>query len=496
MKYPRFALFLSALAITPLSPADLQNVEAGTVPAIVQSPAPGPSHHVLLAQAQPAPPRWRFDRLMPQGTVLPRDRGRPPAVIGFYFQMIPPDDWVVTWRDNVQASAQRLTQEITPPAQGQQQLFFRIDPCEVTGLDTPGTEIPISYEFVFSASQPQGSWTPPVSRGSFILKLDRDTVKPFISSLKAPTTVYRDQTIEVAVSATDVSEEMGANLVWDSGLRYFRLQGPANPNQPSEKIYVADDSFPQTCSDKVKRADHTFSYTVPHSAQPGDEIKLRVEVEDWSGNESVREVVLKVVDPCAGSARWVGSIRGIHKPSLEHQVKRSAESVRLCEGPMVPSIAHVDIMKGQSFMIPLLSEGSTISHVHADLGGSCRISGGGTLPMERYVGEIRSTLEAVGRNGELRWSQPTYHLSAAPEGEYSYTMTCTSDYGTQTTTPDGGGWAINVGHDSNDPQAGNRKLEGGRMAGSYDTPEGITATWTLTRQGGAPLFPPRRAGAQ
>jgi hypothetical protein len=147
-------------------------------------------------------------------------------------------------------------------------------------------------------------------------------------------------------------------------------------------------------------------------------------------------------------------------------------------------------------MIPLLSDGSTITHseVGDDVdpyGYGCRISGQGTLPMVRTVGEIRSTLEEVRPNGELRWSQPTYWLSAVTEGTYSVTHSCHYSTGPQINTYAVGGGIPNIGIDSYDPQTGNRKLEGGRMAGSYATPDGITATWNLTRQGGAPLFPAR-----
>ena len=453
---------------------------------------------VLAQQAQGALPNFDFGKVIPPAndTILKRDRQYPPAAMGFGFKIAPPANWIVTWTQDVQALGLRLAQEEPPtrPQPGSWLLHYRFDPCKVVGLDMPGTPIPFTYEFVFAASGPNTAFNPPARKGSFILTLDRDTVKPSITSLTAPTTVYRDETILVAVSATDVSEEMGGNLVWDSGLRAFSLEGPSNPNQSGMQVYEADNSRPQRCDDKVKKTDHTFSYTIPHSAQPGQEITLRVEVEDWSGNKTAQEVVLKVGEPCVGSARWVGSIRGIHKPSRLHQVKRTAESVLLCEGQHVPPLSYT--IKGEVYIVPLLDEGSTITHAHGDLGGSCRISGGGTLPMMRQVGEIRSTLEEVRPNGELRWSQPTYYLSASPEGEYSYTHACTSDYGTQTTTPAGGGWAINIGTDSYDPQSDNRKLQGGRMAGSYATPEGVTASWDLSRQGGAPLFPPRRSGAQ
>ena len=474
MEFSNFSLLLLALAITPFAEAN----------------------------SQQALPNFLFGRVIPPANdiILKRDPQHPPAAIGFGLKITPPGNWIPTWTEDVKALGMPLALEEpqTRPQPGSWLLYYPLDPCKVVGLDMPGTPIPsVTYDFVFAASGSHTSFNPPSARGQFTLKLDQDTVKPSITSLKAPPTVYRDQIIEVAVSATDVSEEMGGPLVWDSGLSEFRLEGLSNPSQPgmqpSEQIYVADDSYPTSCDDKVKKTAHTFSYTVPHSAQPGDEITLRAWVKDWVPNEAYNDVVLKVVDPCVGSARWVGSISGIHKPAWMHQVKRSAESVRLCEGPMVPSIAHADGMRGQSFFIPLLNEGSNITHTHGAVGGDCQISGGGTLPMVREVGVIISTLKEVRPNGELRWSQPTYELSASPDGEYSYTLVCPQGTWTHTNS---GGWGINIGTDSYDPQTGNRKLQGGRMAGSYATPDGVTATWSLTRQGGDPLFPPRRASAQ
>lgn len=265
---------------------------------------------VLAQQAQGALPNFAFGRVIPPAndTILKRDRQHPPATIGFGFKIAPPANWIVTWTQDVQALGLRLAQEETRPQPGSWLLRYRLDPCKVVGLDMPGTPIPVTYEFVFAASGPNTSFNPPPRNGSFILTLDRDTVKPSITSLRAPTTVRRDQIIQVAVSATDVSDEMGGTLVWDSGLREFRLEGLSNPSQPgtqsSEQIYVADDSYPTSCDDKVKKADHTFSYTVPHSAQPGDEIRLRAWVEDWATNKTDKEVVLKVVGDWYGTIDW------------------------------------------------------------------------------------------------------------------------------------------------------------------------------------------------
>lgn len=232
---------------------------------------------------------------MPQGTILPRDKVRPPAVIGFRFKMTPPTGWSVTWTNNVQAFSKRLTQEVSA-GQGEADLFFKIDPCNVAGIDTPRTEIPVNYEFVFTARQPQGEWKPPVSKGTLFLKLAQDTVAPFISSINAPSRVYRDQTVQVAVTATDVSDEIGGDLVWDSGLHTFHLDGPANPGGSGLQTKTVDETVPHVCSDKIKKTTHAFSYTVPHSAQPGDEIRLQVEVVDWSGNVGKDAAVLKVVE--------------------------------------------------------------------------------------------------------------------------------------------------------------------------------------------------------
>lgn len=293
-----FSTATFALVARPASQA-LERADVSATPYIAGGNS---SDYILLAQAQPSLPQWEFERILPPSTELPRDKQRPPAVIGFYFRMIPHEGWTVTWTDKVKASGQTLTQESGQHPDSSMQLFFPIDPCRVAGLDTPGTEIPITYEFVFSATHGQAgsplasfrSWTPPIGNGNFILKLAPDTRQPSISSVNAPSTVQPDQTIRVAISATDVSDEMGGDPVWDSGLRYFHLIGPSNPGGSGLQTHTVDNDVPQTCGEKVKRANHSFSYTVPHSAQPGEVITLQVEAEDWSGNKGVKEVTLKV----------------------------------------------------------------------------------------------------------------------------------------------------------------------------------------------------------
>ena len=281
---------------------------------IVAALAAASSTQAGEAPNQPAQPLWSSGWVIPPGRVaqpgqlpvprdepriLPRDETRPPAVIGFFFSMTPPTGWTATWTNNVQSGGKRLTQEVTTNSGGGL-LFFTIDPCDLTSLDTPGTQFAVSYEFVFTLSSVKGPYKPTPSKGSLILKLDRDTVAPMINTLNAPSTAYRDQTIQVTVGATDISDEIGEKLVWDSGLRAFTLDGPTNPGAsgtPGRQTYPIDETFPQTCNEKVKKEHHAFSYTIPHNAQPGDEITLHAEAVDWSGNTRVQDTKVKIVEP-------------------------------------------------------------------------------------------------------------------------------------------------------------------------------------------------------
>jgi hypothetical protein len=262
------------------------------------------------ASNQPAQPVWSSGWVSPPGRVvqpgqppvpadepriLPRDQAQPPAAIGFGIKIDPPEGWDVTVTSDVQAAGLRLTQEEASPKPGAWLLSFRIDPCKAVGLDTPGTQIPVTYEFGFAASHPDKFFNPAPKKGSFILKLDRDNVAPMINTLNAPSTAYRDQTIQVTVAATDVSEEIGEKLVWDSGLRTFTLD--ANPDALGLQTEPVDETMPQRCDEKVKKERHVFSYTIPHSAQPGDEIKLHAEAVDWTGNTGFQDTTVKIVAP-------------------------------------------------------------------------------------------------------------------------------------------------------------------------------------------------------
>jgi hypothetical protein len=314
----------------------------------------------------------------------------------------------------------------------------------------------------------------------------RDDIAPKLDTNSTPpkgTKVKEGDKIKVTMIARD-----HANLR-QSGIKTIQLVAESDGGR-----FIASENFPPVppgCDRLPPDRRVEATYTVPSNPPPM--VRLGALAEDHAGlmDTDAGEFPTEVA-PCVGGAWWVGAIRGIHKPSWGHQIKRSAESVRLCEGPLDLSY----LIKGQAYYINLLDDGSMITYVHKDVGDPCRISGQGTTSMNREVGVISSILEEVGENGELRWSEPTYWLSAALAGTYTYTEICTYGTGTQTNTyPAGdGGWPINIGMDSYDPQSGNRKLEGGRMAGSYATPDGITASWSLSRQGGAPLFPANSAG--
>jgi len=313
-----------------LGPAHSQSIDGAAV-----------SDPIRLAQAQPPPLRWHFEKILPTGSDLKRRRDSP-ALLTFMFRMVPRDGWVITWDQWVHASGQRLAQEFV--TRGSDTFAsFRIDPCKAAGLDTPGTEIPITYEFVFSATrsvsaaEPARAWIPPAAKGSFTLKLDRDTKAPVISSVTAPRVVARDQTVEVAVSASDASEEMAGEPVWDSGLRVFRLEGPSNPRSWGMQTHTFGDRAPTTCAEKVNKASHAFSYTVPHSAQPGDVITLNVEVEDWAGNKSAKTVELKVPErrdantPPQPSQDGSGGGGGARRePCVERKIVRGMDFTWFC----------------------------------------------------------------------------------------------------------------------------------------------------------------------
>ena len=220
MKFSNFSLLLLALTITPFAQAN----------------------------SQEALPNFAFGKVIPPGndTILKRDRQHPPAAIGFGFKIDPPANWIVTWTEDVQALGLRLAQEETRPQPGAWLLHFRIDPCTAVGLDMPGTQIPVTYEFVFAASHsnPNKFFNPPPKKDSFILTLDRDTVKPFISSLKAPTTVRRDQTIQVAISATDVSDEMGGFSYGTPGCTSSAWRVRRTPINPASKTMSSTTAGP------------------------------------------------------------------------------------------------------------------------------------------------------------------------------------------------------------------------------------------------------------
>jgi hypothetical protein len=271
--------------------------------------------------AETALPEWSFGSVGNELKDGPLRREQPdsesyslPANIQFYFWLRLPEGsssqgWTVAKTSDVRANGSRLSEHSVshPDDPTLQYLFYRIDPCEVADLDTPGTEIGITYDFVFGVSPPvtatpigpsaQTAFNPPPQKGSFVLKLAPDTADPELLVVQASRTrVHRDETVQIALKASDESEKLGGNVVWDSGLRTFRLEGDANPGEAGRWAKAISQTMPQSCAEKVKEAEDRFSYTVPHGAQPGDEITLWASVEDWAGRQSKQKIVLTVVE--------------------------------------------------------------------------------------------------------------------------------------------------------------------------------------------------------
>ena len=131
---------LPGASVALLSPRGRWFIEGTNVPAIVEAADRNPPGSILLAQAEPAPPRWRFQRST-TSTDLRRNKVRPPVFIAFSFRMVPRERWIVTWTDNVQASAQRLTQEVVRSNE-ETFVFFRTIPAKSPDWIRPCTEIP------------------------------------------------------------------------------------------------------------------------------------------------------------------------------------------------------------------------------------------------------------------------------------------------------------------------------------------------------------------
>src|SRR6187431_2036750 len=83
-------LCLPAATVALLAPAWPRVIDGTNVPAIADAADRSPPGSVLLAQAEPAPPRWSFQRST-ASTDLRRNKVRPPAFIAFSFRMVPPE---------------------------------------------------------------------------------------------------------------------------------------------------------------------------------------------------------------------------------------------------------------------------------------------------------------------------------------------------------------------------------------------------------------------
>lgn len=229
-------------------------------------------------------------------------------------------------------------------------------------------------------------------------------------------------------------------------------------------------------------------YVVPVPAPA--QVNMRASAKDFAGNEiDLLAAFPTRREPCASGVYWVGWIHGTMNPHSD-RTNVTADAVRLCEMDVDP-VYWTHLPVGQNYTKLLIDAGSSITALHTDTDADdlCDISGGGTSLMAATVGEISSVLEAIGPDGTLQWSVPTYWLSASMAGEYMYNTICYYGTGTQTTR-DFYSAGVNIGNDSYDPLNGHRPLEAGRLVGSYATPDGFaTADWELTREGDGPLYP-------
>jgi hypothetical protein len=193
--------------------------------------------------------------------------------------------------------------------------------------------------------------------------------------------------------------------------------------------------------------------------------------------------------PCASGVRWIGTMHQTHQPGGEHRVSTEVK-VQLCEKRLNPWTGPP--IKGMVDLITLEDNGSILSRRHwAEPYGPCTISGQGVSGAQSPAGHINRTLEDIGRRGELRWSEPTYHVGLAPTRSPDYTDVCHLSTGTQTHTYEGGegSWSVNSGPQRELP------LEGGRMVGSYRDGPVDLVSWSICREGVACSPAPDNASA-
>lgn len=192
--------------------------------------------------------------------------------------------------------------------------------------------------------------------------------------------------------------------------------------------------------------------------------------------------------PCASGVRWNGAMQAVHQPGGEQRVTTEVK-VQLCEKRLYPPPSPP--VKGMTDIITLEDAGSIVTRRHWTdtnwTSNPCTYSGQGTSGALSPAGEIKRTLEDIGRRGELRWSIPTYWVNLGPTKSPDYTEVCRDDNGTQTRTHEGGNgdWSVNSGPQRELP------LEGGNMVGSYRDGPVDFVSWSICREGVAcPPLPP------
>jgi hypothetical protein len=213
----------------------------------------------------------------------------------------------------------------------------------------------------------------------------------------------------------------------------------------------------------------------------------------WRIVATMKEAGVLPPCPCASGVRWIGTMRQLHNPGNPDRLSTEVK-VQLCEKRLHPWLGPP--VKGMVDLITLEDNGSLLTRRHwaepYDGPYGCTISGQGVSGALSPAGEISRTLEDIGRRGELRWSEPTYHLDLAPIRSPEYTVVCHYSTGIETNKSEGdeGAWPVRSGPERELP------LEGGRMVGSYREGPVNIVSWSICREGVACSPAPENSSAR
>ncbi len=233
---------------------------------------------------------------------------------------------------------------------------------------------------------------------------------------------------------------------------------------------------PENCQPMTPEQQMEGFYVVPDPAPA--QVNMRATAKDFAGNEIDLLAAFPVRrEPCASGVYWNGWIHGSWDSGTFKETA-IADPIRLCEQSIMPPLEYLQV--GLEYYRFLTVERSTITYLVTDTiaDNSCVDSGEGTSPMVPDLGVMSSVLEAIGANGELQWSLPTYRLNGYTLG--TYTQRCVLAERPEILTVTTGMPIISTGF----------ILDGNTMRGRYVSADGFqTADWDLTRQGEVLLYP-------